>query len=164
MATQAKQLIRTEDDVYKYLDTFENEKVTQSEMDTAHYKLKERLELARVAVLSGGDQGYPTTEWSSFLRFVGRMAYALTQRHDLLFLPEALAETLLMKHQAYGAEPILRWKMVGFVHRMDSKTARYTNLLKGADTGDEDVGDTLTDLIGYAVLGLAYLDTLTDPA
>jgi predicted HicB family RNase H-like nuclease len=68
------------------------------------------------------------------------------------------ASFLLEKHRAYGAEPLMRWGTVGIIIRMDSKTHRIVNMIsKGEDEAlNESIEDTLTDLLGYCVLGYRY--------
>ena len=73
------------------------------------------------------------------------------------FAMEPFCEMIINKHHDYGCESLLRWKGIGIVNRIDSKISRLTNLLKkGAkpQVKDESAGDTITDVLGYCVVGV----------
>src|SRR5690606_34703217 len=68
-------------------------------------------------------------------------------------------ELLLSKHKRYGPFAITRWGIPGLIIRLDSKYQRAKNLFEQPtlDTAtDESVFDTITDIVGYCVLGYIY--------
>lgn len=80
---------------------------------------------------------------------------------------------LLQKHRLYGARPIRLWGPVGVCIRIDSKWSRYANIISlqqqagmsplGPMAG-ETARDTLTDILGYCVLGLRLVNEAHDSA
>ena len=70
-------------------------------------------------------------------------------------------ETILLgKHDRYGAGPLREWGELGIMIRIGSKLARLENICKGQAqaTADESKNDTIVDIVGYCVLGLALLE------
>lgn len=82
--------------------------------------------------------------------------YVATQRRALPPIAnDELLELLALKQSWYGPENILTFGAAGIVVRMSDKLARLRNLERlQVDPDEETVRDTLTDLCGYAVLGV----------
>lgn len=90
-------------------------------------------------------------KWVTVFLEIGASAVAALIKVD----HEKFAKLLLDKHKRYGALPIRSWGPLGVMIRIDSKLQRYINLTNdpAIDQGDESVVDTMTDILGYAVLG-----------
>lgn len=56
------------------------------------------------------------------------------------------------KNAAYGTDNIKQGGVAGVLARITDKVHRLTNVLGGADAGDESVQDTCVDLANYAVI------------
>lgn len=69
-------------------------------------------------------------------------------------------ETLVSKHRLYGSKPLVKYGMMGVLIKLDTKVERLVKLLGPESlTNDtsESAKDTLTDLVGYCVLGLIFM-------
>ena len=78
------------------------------------------------------------------------------------FSTPTFADFLLEKHRKYGAEPILETGMLGIQFRMISKINRFLNMqeqrMRNSNVQTKvDEEDTLSDILGYVVLGYQYL-------
>lgn len=84
-------------------------------------------------------------------------SFALSQLGDQ-FNDGAFIKLLMGKQELYGSKPIENWGNLGVMIRIDSKLERYINLKNNPNiqVGDESIVDTLTDIIGYCVLGYNY--------
>lgn len=73
----------------------------------------------------------------------------------------AFSELIYQKHQAYGPGPIVKWGWYGLMIRLDTKVERYYNLIENpqADPGDESIDDTVKDILGYCVVGIAGFES-----
>lgn len=66
---------------------------------------------------------------------------------------ETLQDTLCSKQHDYGHDNINAFGIIGVAVRLSDKIARYKNLLgKQNRVAGETIVDTLTDMVGYAVL------------
>lgn len=65
----------------------------------------------------------------------------------------AFAKLLIEKHRLYTDAPLRSWNELGIVIRMDSKLKRFKEVRYQKPQPTETAIDTLTDLLGYAVLG-----------
>lgn len=93
------------------------------------------------------------TGWRTWYARMGRVAIALLGDS---FHADELANMLVEKHRKYGPRPLRRWGDVGLAIRLDSKVSRYRTMTEQGIADDiETSGDTLTDIVGYAVLGIA---------
>lgn len=94
----------------------------------------------------------PSTEWATTFLTLGKFA---KQQLGRRFNKQVFIKLLLQKHEMYGAEPLLRWGLFGILMRIDSKLFRYVNIMSHDDAKklDETTTDTLTDILGYCVLG-----------
>lgn len=94
---------------------------------------------------------------------VGREATAHL-RHDLLWTPWLIVETLASKQHDYGPGNILRFGQVGIMVRICDKIERLNNLLTQPNPRNETVFDTWLDLVGYSVIAEMLADrTFTLP-
>lgn len=95
-------------------------------------------------------------------RCVGRLAWMyLNHRLSHGLIPdrldeESFAKLLLTKHEAYGDKVLIRWSHTGMFMRIDSKISRLINLTNdpSISKANESIEDTVTDILGYCVLGL----------
>lgn len=75
------------------------------------------------------------------------------------FNVDSFVRLLWKKNLAYGAAPIRRWGHVGVIIRIDSKWQRVIHLTGNSTLPkgqlDENLEDTLLDILGYCVLGVA---------
>lgn len=71
-----------------------------------------------------------------------------------------ISDMLIRKQLDYGPNAINRFGIEGIVIRMSDKIERLINLieLKKDPEVEESIEDTLSDLAGYAVIGLMYLE------
>lgn len=70
------------------------------------------------------------------------------------------AELLMKKQRGYGSAPLREWGLLGVVIRLDSKLARYKNLVanpSNAEGINESITDTLWDIIGYCILAVKLI-------
>lgn len=77
------------------------------------------------------------------------------------FNREAFKTMLMRKHVAYGDTGLIKWGHFGMFMRLGSKVDRFLNLTKHPERGagsDESINDTLTDIVGYCVLGITMLN------
>jgi hypothetical protein len=91
---------------------------------------------------------------------LARLALAqLNKSGDMLDLSE-FANMLMSKHIAYGDSGLIKWGHAGMFMRIGSKVDRFENLSKNPSTNNlnESIVDTLTDIVGYCVLGSAMLE------
>lgn len=73
------------------------------------------------------------------------------------FDEQAFAALIVQKNRRYGAKPIRDWGELGVAIRIHSKASRYETLIQQPDLDnmqDESITDTVTDILGYSVLGL----------
>ncbi len=93
-----------------------------------------------------------TLEYKNWYCAMGR---AMMDYIDLRFDRNQFCLMLLQKHLLYGLEPLLRWKHIGILQRIDTKLARLQSILADPDRdlGGETLYDTCNDIIGYAVIG-----------
>lgn len=116
--------------------------------------LQRLVEVCREAV-----RGRETVDDAWWIRWFSHVGQAARLALGSNFSEAVFAKMLLMKHQAYGPEPITRWAEPGVAIRIDSKVARVENLLSGSlPFGDESWMDTLRDIVGYCVLGLRMIE------
>lgn len=140
-------LINTEDEVMEVLRQLQA-RVVDPQPPIA--QLRERMDDTCKQLRVQGIRGCDWKTW--FLEF-GGLAFSWvwhkTKWRDF-------ARFLLDKHHKYTAEPLLRWREMGIVMRIDSKLARLDNLLSAgakSEGSDESAWDTLLDIVGYCVLG-----------
>lgn len=98
-------------------------------------------------------KGVMSIDWSVFYRGMGRTAMNTLGK----FKQEKFARFLVEKHQKYGIKPLLNWKHIGIVVRIDAKIERFMNQ---KEAGMKDDEDQVMDILGYCVLGFylnAYL-------
>ncbi len=104
--------------------------------------------------------GTESVKWDPWYLSIGLQAIViLTKTEELNH--EEFGKFLVGKHEKYGAEPLIRWRELGILMRLDSKIQRITNLMKADYKGDttklceleESIEDNLKDIIGYCVLG-----------
>lgn len=94
--------------------------------------------------------------WEDWFMATGLVSYLLVEELEH-FNPIEFSAFLVHKHQLYGIGPLLSWKQLGILMRLNSKVDRFTNLTQselGLCYGDESVNDTLKDCLGYCVLGI----------
>jgi hypothetical protein len=107
-------------------------------------------------VVTTQPRSLPLIAWSQRFIRIGAHVISMIGQHQ--FDQKAFAELLLRKHAMYGEKPITDWGSLGVSIRIHSKWGRYLNL-KETDPGElqmvEAKEDTLTDILGYCVLGLA---------
>lgn len=98
-------------------------------------------------------------QWRQTFKTLGTCSLCL---HEGEFRCESFIQMLIKKGQDYGPEPIRRWGPLGVLIRIDSKFQRYLNLTETATLTHnfEPVEDTIIDMIGYSVLGIALADEL----
>jgi len=67
-----------------------------------------------------------------------------------------IAEIVISKQHDYGHDNILTFREQGLVVRLWDKVARLKNLLwvMNEEPKNESIGDTFTDIAGYAIIGL----------
>lgn len=121
-------------------------------------ELSAMADFMRVALIEDG-RSPQTMRWDKFYKRHGRGTIELLGQN---FKPDDFAVLLNDKHRRYGTESLLRWGHIGVLSRIDQKWARCRNMTNGAissaDCGDETVLDTLTDIVGYCVVGLLIDD------
>lgn len=80
------------------------------------------------------------------------------QAIDLVW-QDKIRPILINRQRKYGEKNISDTGLTGIVVRSSDKTARLRNLVlgNGADTDDESIEDTLTDQVGYGIIGLMWL-------
>ena len=71
-------------------------------------------------------------------------------------LLDEVSATMKSRHQKYGPGNIAEHGMTGIKVRLGDKYARLK--AGGLDYEDESLRDTFLDLIGYAVIGIMWLD------
>lgn len=103
-------------------------------------------------------------DWSKFNKALEDIEPASGLSYSALKNIFQTAEDLLiLKHQAYGPKNISQapgGPMNGLRVRMHDKMARLNHLLENpdADTNDESLRDTLTDLMNYCVIAMMVLE------
>jgi hypothetical protein len=102
------------------------------------------------------------------ISMAGRMIQALCLHDSMTGGWDAyhFKSLLVSKHKAYGPGCITKWGLLGIIIRIDSKLNRARNLINSqtVDPGDEALGDTLTDIVGYCVLGILHANAVLQVA
>ena len=93
--------------------------------------------------------------YEDFYCSVAKIAMYLTKKP---FNENEFANFLHKKHMMYGAEPLLRWKHLGIIMRIDAKVSRINNMLVNKLKSDsESIEDNLKDIVGYCVHGILII-------
>lgn len=100
-------------------------------------------------------------DWSKVIRTVtdpleGKRFPRISWDDALADLLGQVSATMKERHAKYGPGNIAEHGMVGIKVRLGDKYARLT--AGGLDYEDESLRDTFLDLIGYAVIGIMWLD------
>ena len=100
--------------------------------------------LACAAIRAAEDHGFKSPD-------IHAEKYALTDYPTA----ESLLPLLRAKQMDYGYGNINRFGRDGIIVRIHDKIARIENLIsKGADSSNEPLADSFTDLVGYCVIGM----------
>jgi hypothetical protein len=102
-------------------------------------------------------------DWPNFYESIGSEAFLLLKRSDFDGVAarlRKLTKLIVKKHRSYGAQPILRWRHVGLLVKIDQKIARLMSLTKSGKKKviNESIEDTYMDILGYCILGLALVN------
>lgn len=84
---------------------------------------------------------------------LGGIYFELLSHDHLVEFPEFL----LVKHQEYGAEPLLISRVSGIIDRMLHKLARIRHLVSKGPEAEEHIQLEIQDLLGYSVLGYLFI-------
>lgn len=122
-------------------------RMLQEEIEDIQRTLKDSPALLKVVI------------WEKLFTWFGLWAL---QELGLDLNVSAFAHLLKAKHDSYGPKPINNWGPLGIVIRVSSKLGRYERLRDNPGflgrVRDESLQDTVADVLGYAVLGLRYLE------
>lgn len=93
------------------------------------------------------------THWS----IVGANALEWGIANGFKINQDTLLKILVRKQRDYGHENISRFGRQGLMVRMHDKVARLENLVNNGQTPEnESVADTVTDIAGYAAIGIMW--------
>lgn len=104
------------------------------------------------------------TDWPWFYEIIGTKCLWELNDAPVPFRAEEFASFLFSKHKNYGASPILTWRELGILIRIDTKCQRIQNLSnqQDPDWGDESAYDNLADILGYCILGQALVEYMKE--
>lgn len=117
--------------------------------------------LDEIALAFRAHDSHLRTSPSMMRVWYARIGYVALELIGHGFEPEAFKAMLMKKHVAYGDTGLIKWGHFGMFMRLGSKVDRFNNLTKNPERGagsDESVNDTLTDIVGYCVLGITMLN------
>jgi len=155
-------LIEEPQDVLSVLELIKKEKYHHKERETRFAQaeqwamglLSTRSDIIRTDILGGSSQDIANINWEVWFLRTGAIILSLIEEwidfEELIF-----AKFLLGKHLRYKVGPLLRWKELGILIRLDSKLARLTNIIEDISlmTKDEPPEKTAEDILGYCILG-----------
>jgi hypothetical protein len=129
--------------------------------------LSDRIEMVK-NIVNRETQRRFLLDYDENFKMIGSCALTELEREHKFDL-EAFTRLLRSKHDLYTDKPLRRWGPVGITIRIDSKVSRYkevkqklekirlNNLAVTVDERKqfgETSEDTITDILGYAILGL----------
>jgi len=80
----------------------------------------------------------------------------------------ALAELVLRRNCAYaGGDPLKCWRkrgLLGLLVRLEDKLNRFETFLEGGGATEEAWREVLRDIAGYALCGLVWVGSGSDPS
>ena len=142
-----ERLVKTPEDVLVVLNQIKAQAPVEGDLLSA---LATALKSTREKIL----KGITLLDWNAWFLRTGFISYGLLQ--NLNFDESGFVKLLLDKHRMYGVGPLLNWKQLGIVMRLDSKVARILNIVAHnveVAAGDESLLDNLKDCLGYCILG-----------
>ncbi len=145
-------LIDCSADVLVVLEQIKKQKLYKPLSENLVKSLSDFIDTARKTVLES--YNYTMLNWPNCFLQTGRIVYSILSEHGFDDLP--FARFLMGKHKKYGAKPLLVWRELGILVRLQSKVGRLVNITSEGekfDLKDETVEDTLKDMLGYCVLG-----------
>jgi len=140
-------LIKEPADVLQIIELFKKQKIVKGDLLSM---LETSIAEVRDMVLTAVE----VVNWRQWFLRTGFIVYSILSEYK--FDELHFAKFLLGKHKLYGMKPLLGWRELGILMRLDSKVARLiniTNSQSGVNLGDETVEDTLKDSLGYCILG-----------
>ena len=153
-------ILENENDVIAVLQLIDKRRETLPYKANAHLVEileKEVIDLRKIVA----ENSKMLNQWGyEFLTLGAITLHILEIRLRRLFDKQKFAKFLMEKHRRYGGAPLMAWKEIGILMRVDSKVARIINLIDDEELGDneESIEDTLQDIIGYCVLGYRLED------
>lgn len=150
-----KLLIESSEDVMKEVRRIQQTNDKHEDVKLIAKNIDSWIGQLRDYVLDNGPKG---ADWVEVYKRVGASALQLLGNK---FKSEPFIALLLSKHKLYGAQPLMDWRHIGILVRLNSKVSRYMNMKEQDVSGegtDESIFDTLHDMVGYCVLGLRLLN------
>jgi len=143
----AEKLIHFPEDVHRVLTLMEAHKAPKT-IQGFDLICREADQL-RLGLLNNVNRS--SEDWKTRFLLIGHAALSIVIEWNAF----AFAELLLKKHTLYGIKPLLLWRELGVCVRLTNKIERMKNMMAdpSADTQGESWNDTLSDIVGYCVLG-----------